>query len=157
MKYLHAASLCLISLCLGCGGAGLPDRVPVEGTVLYRQKPLEGATVVFHCEGAPRVSSGITDKEGKFKLTMYEPNDGAVVGNHKITVVKLDTSKQMKTENMSAEDPGEAYTRAMTMATRDPKMGAKDELPPAYATPETTPLKEEVTAAGPNIFTLQLK
>ncbi len=145
-----------LACCLGCGDSSLPVRVPVEGTVLYKQKAVEGATVVFHGEGAPRVSSGVTDKDGKFKLTMYYPNDGAVVGNHKITVVKLDTSKVVQGE-MNAADPGEAYTRAMTMATKDPKMGAKDELPAVYGKSETTPLKETVTEKGPNIFTLQLK
>ncbi len=45
----------------------------------------------------------------------------------------------------------------MTMATKDPKMGAKDELPPVYGKPETTTLQEAVTEKGPNVFTLQLK
>ena len=145
-----------LACCLGCGDGGLPKRVPVEGSVLYKQKPVEGATVVFHGEGAARVASGITDKEGKFQLTMYNPNDGAIVGNHKITVIKMDTSKVIQGE-MNAEDPGEAYTRAMTMAAKDPKMGAKDELPSIYGKTETTPLQEAVTEKGPNVFTLQLK
>ncbi len=145
-----------LAFCVGCGDNSLPKRVPVEGTVLYKQQPVEGATVVFHGEGAPRVSSGITDKDGKFKLSMYDPNDGAIVGNHKITVIKLDTSKVIKGD-MNAGDPGDAYTRAMTMAAKDPKMGAKDELPVVYSKPETTTLQETVTAKGPNVFTLQLK
>lgn len=135
----------------------MPKRVPVEGSVLFKQKPLEGATVVFHGEGAPRVSSGITDKDGKFKLTMYDPSDGAIIGKHKITVIKLDTSKVVNQGPMDASDPGEAYTKAMTLAAKDPNMGAKDELPAAYSKPETTPLQETVTEKGPNIFTLQLK
>lgn len=145
-----------LAFCVGCGDSSLPKRVPVEGTVLYKQKPVEGATVAFHGEGAPRVASGITDKDGKFKLSMYDPNDGAIIGNHKITVTKLDTSNVIKGD-MNAGDPGDAYTRAMTMAAKDPKMGAKDELPAAYSKSETTTLQETVTEKGPNVFTLQLK
>lgn len=156
MKTTAGLFVLCIAFCVGCGGSDMPKRVPVEGTVLFKDKPVEGATVAFHGEGAPRVSSGITDKDGKFKLTMYEPGDGAIVGKHKVTVVKLDTSKVEK-ESMSAEDPGAAYTRAMTQAAKDPKMGAKDELPATYGKNETTPLEETVTQAGPNVFTLQLK
>ncbi|HUP81194.1 MAG TPA: hypothetical protein VM260_21770 [Pirellula sp.] len=141
---------------LGCGGESLPKRVPVEGTVLYKQKPLAGATVSFKCDNAPRVASGITDDQGKFKLTMYEPNDGAIPGDHKITVIKLDTSNVVKGE-MSASDPGEAYSKAMAQAATGPRGGAKDELPTIYGEFDKTPLKETVSATGPNVFTLQLK
>ena len=146
-----------LAVVVGCGDGGLPKRVPVEGSVLYKGKALEGATVVFQADGAPRVASGITDAAGKFKLTTYEPNDGAVVGTHKITVTKLDTKNQPAQGNASAENPDEAYAKAMAMASRDPKMGAKDELPTIYGDMAKTPLKETVTEAGPNIFTLQLK
>ncbi len=37
----------------------------------------------------------------------------------------------------------------MTMATKDPKMGAKDELPAVYGKSETTPLKETVHRERP--------
>jgi hypothetical protein len=146
--------LCLGSF-IGCGES-LPPRVPVEGSVLYKQKPLAGATVTFKCEGAPRVASGITDDQGKFKLTMYTPNDGAMVGEHKITVIKLDTSKLVQ-GNMSAEDPGDAYSKAMAQASSGPTGGLKAELPQIYGDFTTTPLKETVSSTGPNIFTLQLK
>lgn len=141
---------------IGCGGEGLPTRVPVEGTVLYKQKPLAGATVSFQSKEAPRSASGITDAQGKFTLTMYEPNDGAMAGEHKITVIKLDTSNVVKGE-MSASDPGEAYSKAMMQAASAPKGGVKDELPTIYGDMNTTPLKETVSAKGPNTFTLQLK
>ena len=140
----------------GCGGESLPNRVPVEGTVLYKQKPLAGATVSFQAKDAPRLASGITDDNGKFILTMFNPNDGAMPGEHKITVVKLDTSNVVKGE-MSAGDPGEAYAKAMTQAASTPRGGVKDELPSIYGDMNTTPLKETVSATGPNTFTLQLK
>ncbi len=87
---------------------------------------------------------------------MYKPNDGAMPGEHKITVAKLDTSKVVQGE-MSAADPGEAYSKAMMQAASQPKGGAKDELPQIYGDFNTTPLKETVSEKGPNIFTLQLK
>ena len=79
----------------GCGGESLPKRVPVSGSVTYKGKAVEGATVGFLCEGAPRMASGITDKDGKFTLTTYEPNDGAIPGKHTVTVTKMDKTSDL--------------------------------------------------------------
>ncbi len=48
----------------------------------------------------------VTDKDGKFKLTMYYPNDGAIVGNHKNYRGKA-RYVESSTGEMNAADPGE--------------------------------------------------
>lgn len=73
----------------GRGGSG-PTIVPVTGRVTLDDEPVEGATVMMiPAEGRP--ATGLTDTKGEFRMTTLGDNDGAVVGNHRITVslVKL--------------------------------------------------------------------
>ncbi len=164
-KNLLCIALSTFSLSfLGCGGDGLPKRVPVTGTVTHNGKAVEAATVSFHGEGAPRVASGVTDSSGKFTLTTYTANDGAIPGNHTVTVVKLDKgavqgadAAQDGNANADPEAGGAAYAKAMALAAKDAKQGAKDMLPPIYADPTRSPLKQTVSESGANNFTIELK
>lgn len=79
----------------GCGGnAEEYETVPVSGVVTCEGKPIANATVNFtpladqgRAAGRRgRVALGMTDKDGRFKLTTYENDDGAIVGKHKVTV-----------------------------------------------------------------------
>ena len=74
------ATLCLT---LGCGASS--DYIPVEGQVLYKEKPLANATVVFQpADGPP--SFGKSAEDGAFKI---EPNDrmkGARIGLNKVRI-----------------------------------------------------------------------
>ena len=51
--------------------------------------PLADVQVNFDPTGKGRPASGITNNEGKFMLTTINPNDGAMRGEYKVTVVKL--------------------------------------------------------------------
>jgi hypothetical protein len=68
----------------GCND-GRPARVPVSGFVLIDGKPLTVGDVKFVPEGA-RPSSGKLDESGRFVLTCYDGNDGAVPGPHRVQV-----------------------------------------------------------------------
>ena len=148
----------------GCSGAGAdrPDTVPVSGTVVYKGKPVEGATVSFMAEGAPKPATGITDAEGKFQLSTFEFNDGAVVGEHVITVEKYEQGAEAAQTTSSMEEAMNDPNALAEMAAQfeeegeAAQAGPKSLLPPKYADPKTTPLKEKVTAEGPNTFVLQL-
>jgi hypothetical protein len=72
---------------LGCGD-GRPERVPIAGIVLIDGKPLEKAFVRVVPETG-RPSIGETDVNGRFSLTCYEPNDGAMPGTHKVAVIAV--------------------------------------------------------------------
>ena len=74
----------------GCGD-GRPARVPVSGQVLLDGKPLTIGSILLVPEGA-RPSSGTLDEQGRFSLTCYTSNDGAVPGQHAVAVV---ASKQI--------------------------------------------------------------
>lgn len=68
----------------GCGD-GRPPRVPVSGQVLIDDKPLSYGTIQFIPTGA-RLSQGLLDRDGRFTLTCFGDNDGAVTGRHAVTV-----------------------------------------------------------------------
>jgi hypothetical protein len=78
---LAAAAMLLFA---GCGPGG-PETATVEGTVLLDGKPLEGATILFS-PAAGRPSGGLTDAEGHYELSYTADQDGALPGEHTITI-----------------------------------------------------------------------
>ncbi|HWL07938.1 MAG TPA: hypothetical protein VNQ76_06020 [Planctomicrobium sp.] len=134
---------------MGCGSNGVekPATFPVSGVVIYQGKPVEGATVAFSTEKAPRISSGVTDSEGKFALSMFKAGDGAVAGTHQVTIIKLDPQLQQQPD----EDANAYTTRVLG---KDP---GKSLLPAIYANLSKTPLSAEVSASETNHFQFELK
>ncbi len=84
MKYCVVAITALASSS-GCSD-GRPARVPVSGQVLIDGKPLTFGYVRF-APADTRASSGSLDAQGRFKLTCFQPGDGAVLGLHQVTVM----------------------------------------------------------------------
>ncbi len=125
------AGLISCCLCIGCGD-GRPPRMPVSGTVSYQGKLLEGARITFFPQGA-RPATGKTDAEGRFELTTFGLNDGAVEGNYRVTVAKTKLT-----------NPADPYSASVHL------------LPEQYATATSSPLAVEVTAQGDNHFSLDL-
>src|SRR5262245_54216591 len=105
MNMIQLRSTAVVALCLafvaGCGDSGGPPKpkvYKVSGSVALDGAPVVGATVTFWCEESPKPATGITDKDGKFQLSTYDLNDGAIAGDHKITVVK-DEAPKVQTTN----------------------------------------------------------
>lgn len=154
-RFLTGSALSLLALTIGCGPS-LPETVPVTGTVTYKDKPVEGATVNFLGENSSVAASGKTDANGKFALkTMFGENivEGATVGKHSVSIVKTTTPAS-----------GEGITdpkKMMEEMTRNPAITSnftpKDLLPEKFSKPSTSGLTAEVTEAGPNDFTFDLK
>ena len=112
---------------LGCGGGvSNPKVVPVSGTVTIKGKPTAGVDVNFFREKASRAASGRTDAEGKYRLTMFEANDGAIPGKNLVTLTI----------------PGETVSMEQMMSGKAPP--AKSPLPPEYSNPTATPFSYEV-------------
>ena len=140
----------------GCGGEQRPDLYPVSGVVTYQGQPLANAEVVFHNDSAPRAAAGTTDAEGRFQLQSFEDFDGAVAGEHAVTITKLQANAEISGAN--ADDPTAAYGGGMDAAASGNMSAiAKSELPEKYANPNSSGLKETVTAEGPNEFTFALE
>ena len=64
---------------------GLPKRVPVAGTVTIDGEPLKLGNIKFVPDGA-RPSAGEIDENGRYVLTCYDGNDGAVPGTHRVQI-----------------------------------------------------------------------
>lgn len=132
----------------GCGGGGgdasRPQVTPAGGTVLYKGQPVEGAMVVFVPQGHDQGAAGRTDASGKFALQTFDPNDGAVPGEYKVTVTK---SEMAAAPAAATSDDYEAPTPSQERAL----------LPNRYSKPDSSQLTATVTEAGPNDFTFELK
>lgn len=107
----------------GCGKA-TPAVFPVTGIVTYQDQPVEGAQVMFTPTNG-RAAEGTTDAQGKFSLTTFSAGDGALEGQHRVTIVK-----------MVKQDAGDPYSVT------------KNVLPARYADPAQSPLVEEIANPG---------
>ncbi|MBN2293061.1 MAG: hypothetical protein JXM70_11585 [Pirellulales bacterium] len=81
----------VVPLAIGCG-PGRPKTVPVTGVVTLDGKPVQGASVKFEPKNEGRPAMGETDQEGKFSLKTFDPGDGAILGEHQVTVRKVEVS-----------------------------------------------------------------
>lgn len=121
-----------------------PARVPAGGTVTYLGEPLEKATVVLTIRRDDKnrsyTATATTDATGKFTLRTFRPNDGAVVGTHKVQIQKVTFSERPKDLPPMAD-----FTPVET-----------SHLPKHYGSPDTSGLTAEVTEKGPNQFVFEL-
>lgn len=105
--------VCVVVLCAGlcgCGGGGSDDLSmgQVTGTVRLDGQPLPGVAVLFAPEttgdkansGGP--STGVTDKDGKYKLEYSDTKSGAVVGKH---TVRLTTGRRAGEDETGKRTP----------------------------------------------------
>ena len=132
-----------VSLLLGCSGADRPATVPVSGRVTFQGEPLVGAKVIFMAAGAPRAAAGTTDSGGRYQLTMFEENDGAMVGPQKVSI-----SAPVDTSGASVENPDESYEALMG--------GGAAPAPEEGGFTGAADLQATVTAEGPNEFNFDL-
>ena len=130
---------------VGCGeSVDRPPTFQVTGAVIYKDKPVEGATVSFWTDGAARAAQGITNAEGKFKLTTFDFNDGAVTGTHTVTVKKVEAGKnQSSVDEAMLNDPAAMADMATNMGNGD--NGPKSLIPAKYGDRNQTDLTAEVT------------
>ena len=123
----------------GCSGESKkrPPMAKVSGKVSYKGKPVTDASVTFIMEGSPRVATGQTDASGNFKLTTFDTNDGAFIGTHKVTVVKIASVAGNKApEALKPEDLAK-----MSKDGSLQKSLKTEGIPQKYADVKTTTLK----------------
>lgn len=90
--FVRMLGLLLLVLAIGCGDDGRPPLVPVSGVVTLDNEPIAGAAVMFMPLAGGRPAQGVTDAAGKFRLTTFDDNDGALVGNHQVTITKVEVT-----------------------------------------------------------------
>ncbi|HQF12432.1 MAG TPA: hypothetical protein PLS55_00945 [Thermogutta sp.] len=152
MKFTYSLivllSFALVAI-VGCGKGTDPNRpktVKAGGVVLYNGQPVEGAvvTLVPMDNSSPRGAVGQTDAQGRFSLTSFDPNDGAVPGKYYVGIAKvvLEDAPPGQTGPGGEQDP-EAKV-------------ARDLLPLKYKIPQQSGLTAEITASGPNELKFEL-
>src|SRR5262245_19121507 len=151
MNILQRRSAVIGGVCLmflvGCGESGpaQPKTYPVSGTVMYNGQRVAAAKVTFMTEGAAKAATGITDSEGKFQLSTYSANDGAIAGDHKITVIKEEAPAAGSAGATGPTDPTKQVNPADIAATYRKvqegglSSGSKSTLPARYGSQSTTP------------------
>jgi hypothetical protein len=104
LTWRHASSslamkTALVGLAMTCGALGCDkspyDLAPVRGKVTLDGKPLSGAKIMFapiakgETKKVGKPAFGVLQSAGEFVLGTYEPDDGAVVGEHWVTVIRM--------------------------------------------------------------------
>lgn len=140
----------------GCGSEGRTgsDPVyPVSGVVTLRGQPVVGADVTFYNAAKNRSAFGRTNDKGEYKLTTFSANDGAVEGQHTVTVMKLEAGPEAAP---AADIDSPEYVPPGFGQSTEPKP-PKSELPEKYADHATSELTATVKPEGPNQVNLELK
>ncbi len=86
--------------------AQIPGRISVQGVAMNEGKPVQGALVYFSPKMTGKSAEvgkpgfAVTDEAGRFILTTYGTQDGAVVGQH---VVRVTTGKEFPCDCVGEE------------------------------------------------------
>jgi hypothetical protein len=131
--------LWLMALALGAGAAGCGDNdgpaaVPVRGTVTYQGKPVTKGSVQFLPESGRGAFGTIED--GKFVLSTYGNNDGAIPGKHRVAVISSEPDIKKRKDG----DTGEKYL-----------------IPQRFASPDSSGVQVDVPPGGNRNVTIDLK
>ena len=138
---------CSLILCLGCSQedrwkSGRPQTVPVSGTIIHNDAPLTDATVTFFPVSGQHTAFARTDGNGKFQLTTFDDQDGAVPGEYRIAVKKSIIE----------------YIPAIQDPERSPPVyhAEHSQIPDRYSDPKTSELTASIPANGFAEIALQL-
>ena len=135
----------LVVFILGCGANPHPELRRVSGRVIYKGRPIADATVAFYSNESKRLATGYTDKSGSYSLTSYAEDDGALPGQHRVVVTKVEVAEN--SESLSMDD---------ALKTRQREEPSRHLLPKIYASSDTTPLIVTVNEDGQNEIQLDL-
>lgn len=129
---------CLILLLqlVWLAGCGSNDNIyPVHGKVVSTTgiAPTFG-TVEFRSLSDGRTASGAIERDGTFTLTTLKPNDGALVGEHQVILVRV----------INIEDGKPLHTHHHAV-----------EIPERYADYKTSGLTQSIKAVDQNEITIE--
>lgn len=103
----------------GCSD-GRPSRVPVSGQVLIDGQPLKYGQIQFIPDNA-RLSGGRLNSEGRFTLSCFDKNDGAVPGLHCISVTAGEFVSPSQTRWHAPKKYASAATSGLTQQIDGPE------------------------------------
>jgi hypothetical protein len=140
----------LVTVCFlgipGCGGS--EKVVSVAGTVTHNGQPVPGLVVSFVPEAVTKtgVSTGETDDNGKYELTVFKTGSrGAVVGTHKVWV---SLPREPPVEDKEERAKLRKQKKSATSASARPPADIAEVLK-KYGNLEKSPLTVEVKGGAP--------
>lgn len=146
-----SGTLLLVLLASGCGG---PRLAPVTGTVTYGGKPVTQGKIMFYPDDG-RMATAEIGADGTFTLTTFLPNDGALVGTHRVAIHSTRVGQGSIVGPKSIEEEIELSRKGLP-GGRVLVPGAVEWLvPERYSLPETSGLIRTVEH-GPNILNIDL-
>lgn len=113
------AVLCTVGTLAGCDD-GKPQRVPVSGTVLIDGKPLTLGTVRMYPASGGRPASGEIGPDGRFSMTTFQLNDGAVVGENRVEIRAVEALSDTKAKWHAPQKYATADTSGLTISVDEP-------------------------------------
>lgn len=117
-------------------------------------EPVEGAQVSFTTTASTRVARGKTDAGGNYTLTTFSTGDGAIAGDHVVTIIKAPDNQG--TTTMTADDYAAMMEGAKDMQAPGQDQEASTAIPSRFANPEESGLTRTVVAGEENIFDFDL-
>lgn len=135
-RSLFGLAICLLVAC-GCAPAGSAPTAKVSGVLTRKGNPVPNASVTF-TPSSGRPANGVTDAEGKFTLSTFASDDGAVPGAHRVSVASMAIPPMPGTPEAA-------------------KAGAnQEEFPAKYSNPDTSGLVAEVKPGQRNDIKLDI-
>lgn len=133
----------------GCGtqssdndALGRPKVLPTTIKVAYNGEPVEGATITLRAVDADRAAFCRTNSRGVCEVTTFQNGDGALVGEHRVAIRKVDV--------VTAPNPTE-YDPDGVKVVEERRL-----VPERYERFRTSDLTVTVTEDGENEFELDL-
>ena len=140
-----------LTLLFGCGRH--PPPATVEGTLRLNNKPLDNCLITFLPEPGQGAkgphSTGVTDRQGAYRVRFDSRQEGAAVGRHRVTVQDLSASSGVVRRDHGTVD-------ADVNENAPPPPVRRSRVPQRYMSPNDTPLRKEVKP-GHQVIDLEIK
>jgi hypothetical protein len=156
--FLRVMGCCALMLLASCGGERITK---VTGTVKYKDKPAENATVIFTPVGGGITGAATTDANGVYSLSSTL-GGGVRAGAYEVSI-KSQAKPVAESNPMAGLEPGspeyaEAY-RAASSSSRDKKTYKTavdpNAIPEKYSSSGTLKASVDVVATQTIDFTLE--
>ena len=70
----------------GCTSSNNPKTYPTTGKVTYRGQPVTSGMILLTPVDTGHAATGNLDKDGSFRLTTFQKDDGAVPGSYQVAI-----------------------------------------------------------------------
>lgn len=134
-------------LLLGCDQG--PQVAPVSGVVKFENTPVTQGTISFHPVAGGRPATGKLGAGGAFELSTFASGDGALLGEHKVTITAMELTDAAPAPKSLSEEISQPAPRA----TSGPK--ARWIIPEKFSAQATSELTATV-ADGANSIEFDL-